>query len=547
MNKFHLGDEEDIRNLYLLDFSKIGKYDLYSLTLIYYDYIGYKNIANNKWNLIQNKTELIEKFVDFTTKYKIIDFKQLSKNEYNVILEYLSEFSINNINNAIDNYIIIKTDLEIVISNLKNENISLQQFEYCDVFKSGINLFKNSLTDVEIYNIFLYFFREKIINIHNDIKDSVIKCIIAMSPLQSSPQIRKYANINLGNDEKGVDIIFIYALLKELRKDEEVKIKDTINELDEMILNNKNKRLPQYNEFKRLLQEGIWIDSIRYAGFNVLRKLEISIGELSNEKQILMSIKNVAKSYLSQNTIMQVLESNSLIAYIIMANTKQGNIMPLIDELKEQDKKNIFWFKKYTTSARIGIIPPSLTFNYFTKYFKEKLPYNSKKYISNIIIHRFPVSEFSSEQLSIGEEYEAPWMIIRDLIYTHVDSKKISTYIKYSVMINESFINKTLYEILRDFLMTLDEHMHNEVKHILDNNNIMFSIFNEFEVNDMKGLLNYIYANQNYKIYKIRFIKVLNEYLYSYDANFVNEFSEFLFNRLLDFGIVANSIKTEVF
>lgn len=544
MSKFYLGSEDDVRDNYISDFSKIGNFDFFSIKLLYFDYLGLSHASNILWDNISDNDQFIKNFINFTNKFNILNYKQLDLDTTVNLLKNIKYFSLNNVQYGIYNILNIYDDLEIITNTSKMENIVLNKLSFYIILKSNISLFKNYLSDSEVYNTLFYYVNQAIID-EFDEKIGIIKCLLAMSPIQSTSLLRKYANVQLGNEDTGVDIVFTYSILKELRKEENVTLKDAVLEYKAVIKNHKRIRKLQWDELKKTLQEGVWIDSLRYISFNILKNLEKDIGDLSEEKETLQSLRNVAKSYLSQNTIMHVLESNSIVAYIIMANTKKGNIMPFIDEIKLVDKNNIFWFEKYTNSARLGIIPTGMTFNEFANIFMSKLPVDSRHYISNIVMHRFP-SELSSKQVTIGKEYEEPWMIIRKLIYRHIDTKKISTYLKYSVMINESFIHKSLYEIIRDYIIFLEDNKHDEIKSIVEGNDILSELYDEFNVNNMRELINLINQYKNKKTNELNIIKVLNKYFYNYDQEFVNDLSNFILNRLIDFGIVAKSIKTDV-
>ena len=539
--------EEEIKLEYLQRLAKKLDYPLLALKLLYYDFSGDTELCRTTWQQIKSDKTAIEGLLRFLQRNEIISLERMKVADATKLVSFLDEFSTDRLRSGLKNQALILKQMEIVLDRAYKEGIAKKgvEFEPETAREMGIDLFVEDLTNKSIYQILSSVAGVAIDRNLEEKKDAIVKSLMVLSSASKMSWLREISNEIAGSDHNSIDILFVYNILKEERRGEAVTLRDASTVSTSYLREQKKKRFPQRDMFERLLKEGSWIDSIQYLNVIILNRMEKEIGEMTKEKEKLNAIKDISKNFLSQNTIMQVLESYTLMAYLVMAKTKAGMLMPRIDAIRDHAEKDIFWFKKYTNSARIGIVPPGMTFRQLCSAFERNLlaRRGSKNIRSNIVIHRFTVSEFSSRQISIGETYEPPWVLLRDLIVENIPPEKLRIYLRYCELINESFWIKPFHEIIRDFLWDSMPNKFDSLMSMMKTKKILPSICSEFGKPDLRELVHHIVLSEEPETIKKKLNRTLLKLLAPLDTETISKISDAFYRRLHNFGVVEAVIR----
>lgn len=538
--------EEEIKAEYLQRLAKELDYPLLALKLLYYDFSGNTELRRLTWQQIKSDNASIEGLLRFLHENEIVSLAETKHSDAIDLVNSLGDFSIEKLRSGLKNQALILDQIETVFDLGTKEKLleSEGEFKPKTILEMGVDLFVENLSNESVYSILSSVASLAVDRSLEEKKDALVKSLMVVTSSSEIPWLKTISNEVAGRDSGSVDILFVYSILKEERRGEEVTLRDAATISKSYLMEQKKKRTPQRDVFERLLKEGKWVDSIQYLNAITFNHIEKEIGEMAEEKEKLKAIRNVSKNFLSQNTIMQVLESYTLIAYLVMAKTKEGELMPKVDRIRDYAERDIFWFKKYTDSARIGIVPPGMTFRRFCNEFEKNLRVysGSEKIISNIVIHRFTVSEFSSKQISIGEPYDPPWILLRDLIVENIRPQKLRTYLRYCELINESFWIKPFHEIIRDFLIDSMPDEFESLTRMMESKKLLPHICSEFGKKDLKGLVRHIILSEEQEMIKKKLNEILLTLLSPLDAETIRKISQAFYRRLHSFGIVASTM-----
>lgn len=516
-------NKDELERIYLSIASNKLKLNEYILSLLYYDFFIKTNNITYFWEKLKLNITNLKEYIYTIKKHQIINFYNLTDDECLIICSKLDKYTLSKIENGFKNYSNIKDILNYINEKGIKEKIFVCEHYFNPIFNNII--FNDKIEKEDLYEIILKNLTE------NGLKEALCKVLLGITSSETIPYLKEISSIKIGYDEDSTDLLFLYIKMKE--EDNKISLKEVLTKEISYLNSIKQDKISVYNKFKVSLQEGHWITSLYYVFFQIFESLEQTNISLKHSIENERAIKEVAKTFLSQKIIMHVLESNTLIAYIIMAKTEEGNLMPILDELAEGKNRNLFWLEKYTTSSRIGILPPGITFNKFCDKLKDELFPYSNEVVSNILIHRFPVSDFNSMQITIGSPYESSWTMIKRLILSHIDIDKISIYLRYSDFINESFYNKSFFEFIRDYIYDNFDYKKKELEEIISNKDIIKEILKEFNQLDMKNLLIFIHNNKNKQNIINRINNILNMNYPIVDKNILYELSESFYNKLI--------------
>jgi len=526
----NVNDEPNIIFFYIEKISEIVTIPHTILLLLYYDYI--EDIERVKYynNIILNsKNETI--LSDFLINNNMINKYDFSSKEISLILSFMNYFSLIELNNLLIEYNkITKYVKDVIIYGIENEIIQNEKFN----LEKLINQ-ENYMIDFNennIYNILYNYIKKQILPFEKYDADAITKCLLGISSLYSIRILLEDSCIKIGYDEKATTLIFIYIRLEE-EGNFGTTLKDAIN-IKEQYVNNQLQTFDNiYMEFKEDLRNGIWIKSTTSIMKRKIIEVEKQISQINKTEKIFQSAKTVFSSFVSEKTLIQILETNDIIAYTISWKPAWSG-GGLIDFIKSLKPKDGYWLADYVPYSRIGVVPPNMTYSDFISKFKEKLLDYEYDTIANIIIQRFPTSEFYINHFPIGDEYKSPLRIIQDIISTYMPFRRISTFIRYGNIIDKTFFYRPFIEIMNDTIEVFDRKRQSIIMKTVSNYDVTKDICSEFNVENLVEFKNYINNHLKDDVYTIKRInKILSSTYNNLYENEINKLSHEFYGKMI--------------
>lgn len=271
--------------------------------------------------------------------------------------------------------------------------------------------------------------------------------------------------------------------------------------------------------------------------YDKLDTIQNELKEREAEKETLDSIRRLTEAFVSDDTLIQILESHALVAYIITFKTEEGRFAELLDELLDEDTKNIFWFTKYGLSSRIGIIPRDMTFEQLVEEFEEALTSKANGFRSNVIIQSFAVSAFNSKQIPLGKGYKSAMEIIRELLAKYMSPEDLRIYFRYGILIGQTFEIRSFAELIRDYLTKKLPDKLSAIHTKCEENNIMEVLIREFHCDSVKALAKTMLTMNKTKAINL-IDKVLSQHLNILTDDERDDLAKATYRRLRDIARV---------
>ena len=271
--------------------------------------------------------------------------------------------------------------------------------------------------------------------------------------------------------------------------------------------------------------------------YDKLDTIQNELKEREAEKETLDSIRRLTEAFVSDDTLIQILESHALVAYIITFKTEEGRFAELLDELLDEDTKNIFWFTKYGLSSRIGIIPRDMTFEQLVEEFEEALTSKANGFRSNVIIQSFAVSAFNSKQIPLGKGYKSAMEKIRELLAKYMSPEDLRIYFRYGILIGQTFEIRSFAELIRDYLTKKLPDKLSAIHTKCEENNIMEVLIREFHCDSVKALAKTMLTMNKTKAINL-IDKVLSQHLNILTDDERDDLAKATYRRLRDIARV---------
>ncbi|NQU86572.1 MAG: hypothetical protein HQ541_12495 [Mariniphaga sp.] len=494
---FDLKNEHELRIFYLNEFSTIFNINKNIISLLYFEYIGDNELLNIEWDKIKEHYNLIDLMKNLYKRKLIVDYSFMNEKIIIHLLNNLKSFSLSEINNAISNYKRFKDITEIYIEGTFEENMINEffSFNYEYLYDKTFDYYSDNYKLEFYYNLLTKYLTIVFKNSHKSYDDSVIKTLIGLISAKKYPWLIKISCMKISVDKRAANLVFIYQRLKENR-DGEVTFLDALNVKSEFV----QRQMSDYNlareEMILDLRAGKWINNTETVLKRKMDYIKNTLESIDHSEKQIQSIKRIFSSYTSEKTIMHSIDSKTLIAYVINGKHEhgKGGVMPLIDQLKDYPG---YWFNNFTTSTRIGILPPNMDFLTFSTKFEKDIIKIVDSDVGNIVIQRFSTSEYNTKQIALGTGYEPPWKIIRQLASEHLSEDQLRIVFTYGELIDDSFLNRPIVEILGEYIHNNHRVNEESVKATLSKTDILSIILNTYKCNNLREFTDYLNKKQN--------------------------------------------------
>ncbi|MHA1381339.1 MAG: hypothetical protein ACTSRG_23470 [Candidatus Helarchaeota archaeon] len=526
----NVNDENSIIFFYMGKISEIISIPNTILLLLYYDYIEdaervkyYNNIiVNNKKGAILS---------DFLINNNMINKYDFSSKDISLIISKMDNFSLIGLNNLLIEYNkISKYIKDIIIYGIENEVLINESFSLEKLIKQENH--KIDFNENNIYNILYNYVIKQILPFEKYSLNAVTKCLLGISSLYNIRILLEESCIKIGFDEQASTLLFIYIRLEE-EGNFGTTLKDALSIKEQYVTNQLQTFDNIYKEFIEDLKNGIWIKSTASVIKRKIIEVEERISQIDKTERIFESAKTVFSSFVSEKTLIQILETNDIIAYTISWKPawSGGGLIDFIESLKPRDG---YWLAEYVPYSRIGVVPPNMTYSEFISKFKKKLLEYEYDTIANIIIQRFPTSEFYINHFPIGYEYKSPLRIIQDIIYAHMPFKRIGTFIRYGNIIDRTFFYRPFIEIMNDTIEIFDKKRQSIIMKTVSNYDVTKDICLEFNVDNLVEFKNYINNHLKDDVYTIKRInKILSHAYNNLNINEIEKLSHRFYDKMV--------------
>jgi hypothetical protein len=505
--------------------------------LLFFDFTGSSQERNTAWEKVKHDKSMAIRLLDFLVARNLLPKTEFTNEQKFNIVAKSSQFSVQRLRWAHRNLLSVQAWFSSLVEAARQESLSSSDEGFrLNAFGSGVDLSVEQLSANAIYDLLEHAARQVLdasLRSRQEIACALLVIVAAsrVYPMKTVACQRAAAN----ND--CIDLLFSYIHMKtdpsklSTLRDATTQEKSKLDEL-------RTRWRPGWERLQATLKQGEWSDSLYYLLREALDKLKEDWGSFTETKEKLAAFRDVAANMLSLSTVAQILESRSVIAYLITVSSRLGEIMPRIDELL-QSRDGIFWFAKYTDSTRIGIVPPGMTFSDFCQQFQKRLKIG-EQWKANIIIQSFTLSSFNTFPLHFGEHFETPWTILRRLIGYHLDISTLRLYLRYGELIRDSFLDKPFFEVVADFIYSSRyREQFEELREKFNRCDIMKTICSELHVDGIRGFLDFVTHTEDPKFVKSVLKKAFKDKLALEDEELLNRLAEAVLKRFLSFSRIA--------